>query len=101
MRKGQDAHSLGGSTGYVFRSPKSKVGGAGQEDVFLDDEELLSCSSRLPSVDGQHSDEPDKCCWNGMEWTSSPILCCLFSSSSTSSLDAERDIVAKLESRPV
>ena len=50
MRKGQDAHSLGGSTGYVFRSPKSKVGGAGQEDVFLDNEELLSCSSRLPSM---------------------------------------------------
>jgi len=99
MRKGQDAHSLGGSTGYVFRSPKSKVGGAGQEDVFLDDEELLSCSSRLPSM----TDSILMSLTNvaGMEWTSSPILCCLFSSSSTSSLDAEHDMVAKLESRRV
>lgn len=60
--------SLGGSTAYVVRSPNSKVGGAALI-VFLDGEELFNCSRRLP------------------------ILCCLFSSSSTSSLDPERDIL--------
>lgn len=64
------SNSLGGSTAYVFRSPKSKAGEAALE-VFLEDEELFNCSRRLP------------------------ILCCLFSSSSTSSLDPECDIMCR------
>lgn len=67
------SNSLGGSTGWVLRSPKSKVGGAAL-DVFLDGEELFNCSRRLH------------------------ILCCLFSSSSTSSLDPECDILYRKES---
>jgi hypothetical protein len=92
--QGGDAHSLGGSTANVFRSPKSKMGGAALEDVLFGDEEMLICSSRLPTY---HRGQPYKLnVVAGMRWVCSPILCCLFSSSSTSSFDPECDMMANL-----
>lgn len=66
--KGRDAHSLGGSTAYVFRSPKSKTAGAALDDVVLEDEELFSCSSRLPGM------ILSQAWWFGMSLLTDPLL---------------------------